>query len=66
MKSMLQKGLFGLFMLLAGGYANATVSTVKTNDINSLLVTTKAVGLTNISFDLSSLSNLTMDLTRGC
>jgi hypothetical protein len=63
MKSMLQKGLFGLFMLLAGGYANATVSTVKTNDINNLLVTTKAVGLTNISFDLSSLSNLTMDLT---
>jgi PEP-CTERM putative exosortase interaction domain len=63
MKSMIQKGLFGLFMLLAGGYANATVSTVKTTDINNLLVTTKAVGLKNISFDLSSLSNLTMNLS---
>lgn len=62
MKSMMKKGLFGLFMLLAGGYANATVSTVKTDNINNLVVTTKNVGLTNISFDLSSLSNLTMDL----
>lgn len=65
MKSMMKKGLFGLFMLLAGGYANATVLKVQTltpADINSLTVTTDKLGSANISFDLSSLSNLTMDL----
>jgi hypothetical protein len=63
MKKTLGKMLCGFALLLVGGYANATVTTVKTSDINALLVTTKTVGLTNISFDLSSLSNLTMDLT---